>query len=221
MNRDEFCRYHWDYYLVLERDFLETERYVSFDLGDNYLYDGKRVTDFGNSKIYSNEYVKQYQAICSEIDVIMKTICFELGNINANNMVSGYTPTILNEWKQIRLQKVKMKNIELQPFVNWKADPYKAPDWWPAYNKVKHERVDNFKKANLKNVINALAGLYVLESYLARHIGEKNNDVDVPNDVSKVFELVDFITKNRVIAKNTYLVLVNGEEKISMKEWIE
>lgn len=39
MNREEFCRLHWNYYLMLETDFIDIERYISFDLGDNYLYD--------------------------------------------------------------------------------------------------------------------------------------------------------------------------------------
>ena len=66
VNRDEFCKYHWEYYLVLEKDFLETERYISFDLGDNYLYDEKmKTTNIGNSMTFSNEYIKQYQNIYS------------------------------------------------------------------------------------------------------------------------------------------------------------
>jgi len=60
VNRDEFCKYHWEYYLVLEKDFLETERYISFDLGDNYLYDDRETTNIGNSMTFSNEYIKQY-----------------------------------------------------------------------------------------------------------------------------------------------------------------
>ena len=41
MNREDFCRSHWSYYMVLERDFLDVERYVSFDLGENSTYDDK------------------------------------------------------------------------------------------------------------------------------------------------------------------------------------
>lgn len=28
MNRKEFCKHHWEYYLVLEKDFLQSERYA-------------------------------------------------------------------------------------------------------------------------------------------------------------------------------------------------
>lgn len=130
MNREDFCKIYWEYYLVLENDFLETERYVSFDLGENYLYDNNNHSNIGNSLTFSNEYVKQYQSICSEVDVILKSICKELGNENAEKMNTGYTPTVLNNWPEITLQKVLFKDQELQPFSNWCVNPYNPPDWW-------------------------------------------------------------------------------------------
>ena len=42
MTRDEFCKYHWNYYMALEKDFLGIERYLTFDLGDNNSYDEKK-----------------------------------------------------------------------------------------------------------------------------------------------------------------------------------
>lgn len=129
MNRKEFCKYHWEYHLVLEKDFLQSERYISFDLGDNYLYDNMEHSDNGNSLTFSNEYIKLYQAICSEVDVILKSICKELGNLNANRMDVGYTPTILVEWPNIPMQKVRFRDIELVPLSNWMNTPYQSPDW--------------------------------------------------------------------------------------------
>ena len=207
MNRDEFCRLHWSYYLLLEKDFRSIERYISFDLGDNYLYDSHTITDFGNSNTFSNEFVKQYQAICSEIDVILKSICRELGRTKATCM-PDYTDIILNQWKNLPNQKVKMNMIELQPFSNWKGSPqYTAPDWWGTYNHVKHERLTNFKDANLKNVVNSLAGLYILESYLAKYIGDRDKTKDVPNDISKLFGLVNFPTNDTVVGYESYLAI--------------
>lgn len=206
MTRDEFCRLHWSYYLVLEKDFLDTERYISFDFGDNYLYDSQHtVTDCANSTTFSNEFVKQYQAICSEVDVILKSICKELGNTSANSM-PDYTNLILNQWSNLPNPKVRMNVIELQPFKNWSPNPvYNSPDWWSPYNRVKHERLENFRDANLKNVANALAGLYILESYLVKFIGDRDNDLDIPNDISKLFELINFQTNNTVAGHGLYL----------------
>ena len=195
MNRDDFCRLHWSYYLVLEKDFLDTERYISFDLGDNYLYDSHTIHDYGNSGAFSNEFVKQYQAICSEVDVVLKTIC------------KDYTDLVLKKWETLSEQKVRMNTIELQPFKNWKPSPsYSAPDWWTPYNRVKHERLENFRKANLKNVMNALAGLYTLESYLVKYIGDRDKTKDVPNDISNLFELIDFHTNIEVRGRQLYSI---------------
>jgi len=38
----------------------------------------------------------------------------------------------------------------------------KAPNWWKAYNKVKHNWLKNLKKANVKNTLRALGGAFLL-----------------------------------------------------------
>lgn len=152
---------------------------------------------------YSNEYIKQYQAICSEVDVIMKSICKEFGNPSVEKMTQ-YTPIILQRWPNIKNQKVEMKDMELQPFLNWQETPYQSPDWWKPYNDVKHKRIDNYKNANLKNVLNALAGLYILCNYFVKEIGDRDNTYDVPNDISHLFEMVNYSTTHKVIGRNTY-----------------
>lgn len=200
--------------LTLLKDLLKTEPYVSFELGDNYLYNSNSVENPENSLTFSNEYIKQYQAICSEVDVILKSICKELGDASSRDM-PGYTNTILTNWNSIKTQKVKMKTIELQPFLNWEKEPsYKAPDWWQPYNRVKHERLLNYREANLKNVVNALAGLYVLENYFVKFIGDRDHEIDVPNDVSKLFEMIDYETKNTVIGKDSYLATTEDIDKM-------
>lgn len=98
-----------------------------------------------------------------------------------------------------------MNTIKLQPFKNWKPSQlYSAPDWWTPYNRVKHERLENFKEANLKNVMNALAGLYTLESYLVKYIGDRDKTKDVPNDISNLFELIGFHTDVKVTGREEY-----------------
>lgn len=217
MTRDEFCNVCWNYYLVLEADCMSTERYVSFDLGDNNLYSVNVPTVLGNSMAFSVEYIKQYQAICSEIDVILKTICGELGNVTADNMKTGYTPTLLGDafWGQVVNQKVLFKGTELQPFINWSSFPnYQAPAWWSPYNGVKHDRTNRYKEANLKNVLNALAGLYILENYLVKYIGDRDNERDVPNDVSHLFEMKNWQTRDTVAGKEFYAIRSDEMEDI-------
>ena len=210
MTREEFCKSHWEYYMVLEKDFLNVERFVSFDLGDNYLYNGGTPTHVENSQVYSVEFVKQYLAICSEVDVILKTICGELGDVTSETM-PAYTNTILGDafWQNIVNQKVKFCDMELNPFANWSSSPYKSPEWWTPYNGVKHQRLEKGKEANLKNVVNSLAGLYVLGNYLVKYIDDKIvpknlDNIDVPNDKSKAFQMMNWYTRWSVISKNIY-----------------
>lgn len=51
---------YWEYYRELEEEFLLTRRYVDFD--------GK------NKEAFSVEFLKLYQAVCSEIDVVGKAM---------------------------------------------------------------------------------------------------------------------------------------------------
>ena len=59
--------------------------------------------------------------------------------------------------------------------------------------------------ANLKNVLNSLAGLFILENYFIKYIGDRDNDMDVPNDISKMFKMINFDTREEVVGKNSYV----------------
>ena len=214
MTRDEFCKSHWEYFLTLEKDFLKIERFVAFDLGDNILYSDKLCADYGNSLCFSDEFVKQYQSVCSEIDVILKVICKEINSKSKADRMDDYTPEILNIWPNIIKQKVSVKDIELQPFINWSNTPYHSPEWWSSYNHVKHNRNSSYKEANLKNVLNSFAALYILEQYLVKYIGDRDNSYDVPNDISQIFEMVDYDTKEEVIQRNNYVMTKDDIDKI-------
>jgi hypothetical protein len=37
-----------------------------------------------------------------------------------------------------------------------------VPDWWRAYNEVKHHRHERYNSANLKNALNAVADLFLI-----------------------------------------------------------
>ena len=52
--------------------------------------------------------------------------------------------------------------LTFRPWANWAKRPLASPVWWTANNNVKHHRGQNFSEANLKNVLNAIAGLLLL-----------------------------------------------------------
>ena len=224
MTRDEFCNHYWEYYLLLENEFVNTNRYIAFDLGDNNLYvESGEIIDvnlYGNSLVFSDEYVKQYQSICAEIDTVSKAICCEFFESEARSMPK-YTKFILEQWPALPEQKVEFASTILQPFKDWKSIggdntklEFSGLEWWRDYTDVKHNRIENYRKANLKNVVNSLAGLYTLELYLVRYIGMRDDEEDVPNDISKIFHLIDFHTESNVVGRNTYTLSRRDLDKI-------
>lgn len=201
-NVREFVKNFWSYYLELERQFLETKRYIEFS--EN------------NSKAYSVEYLKLYQAICSEIDTVGKEI--------AADVVSGFvvdTNTNIKRWGY-NLQKV-FGNIKddtvifydtytIKPFENWVYEEYdkKLPNgkmgkdlrivgqkktiiWWRNYNDIKHQRIGlvsgkkNFQLANQKNVVLSLAALFLLEWRYLNYINTGGDSIEP----SQLFSVVN------------------------------
>lgn len=138
---------HWDYYLALESDIERVARYIEFD-----------ESNYGTHSI---ELAHLLLAASSEVDVVMKELCNLLSPQSKAETINGYRVVIKEHLPPIIEQKVVSDRygLNLSPWSNWKND--NNPDWWQSYNKVKHERSIHFSKANLKNVLNSVAGLLV------------------------------------------------------------
>ncbi len=198
---------YWKYYLSLEEQFLATGRYVEFD----YI---------NNGKTYSVEYLKLFQAVCSEIDVVGKVLAKEL---DASFSPTNYTG--INEWWYfisgadmgiIDRKCVLLGEHDLQPWKNYKVirnphegakkyilqDKAKTPSWWNDYNSVKHDRTGrfgrystNYAKANLRNLFYAFAALYSMEVKLLETINKSQNDTVPTGMESQLFtESLPFYT---------------------------
>lgn len=150
---------YFSYYLELERDFFSTEIYLTID-EDNY-------------GAFSIQYNRIYQSICSEIDCLLKELCKQLKPEAKARKLGAYCPIIQSHFKYFKDERVYLykSRIELQPWKEWGEN--KAPFWWTMYNNVKHHRMEidektekpYYKYANLENVLNALAALFIVEQY--------------------------------------------------------
>lgn len=113
-------------------------------------------------------------------DKLINRWWYEIQNklVNTTRSVKLANTFEVNPWENYRVFKAVSKrnsngkdtnvtNYNFQPKTN--GTTYTTPKWWNAYNKVKHKRVQpdsdglNYKKANLRNLFNALATLYLLE----------------------------------------------------------
>ena len=116
-NEDDFLKFvtnYWEYYLRLEEEFLTTRRYVEFSK-DNY-------------KSYSIEYLKLFQAACSEIDVVGKFLAHicnkKFKETDKSSNIQKWWFEIQNSFaddsKQLCDQTVDFLKIQsLQPWKNY------------------------------------------------------------------------------------------------------
>jgi len=139
---------YWNYFLALEADVVNLSRYIEFTK-DNF-------------DAYSMEMAKIILSAASEVDVIAKQLCKILDNNKKPRTIGGYKNILtenINDFSETKVV-INRYGLELTPWINWKGK--RNPNWWSDYNKIKHHRHDYFKRANLSNVLNAMAGLFVL-----------------------------------------------------------
>lgn len=138
---------------------------------------------------------------CSEVELLFRQALRDNGhqgdpkNWKMNEYVKLREPLGLDSWV------VKLVDYpdygDLQPFLGWKAsianqpkDPNSNPGptdslkWYAAYHGVKHERDNNFHEANLRNVVSAVAGVFVL---LASQFGLGTRTLDHMNENTRLF----------------------------------
>ena len=130
-----FIKNYWNYYRELEDEFIQTKRYVDF-CEDNFM-------------VYSVEFLKLYQAVCSEIDVIGKS----MANLtNSSFKAEDKKNNIYKWWYEIQATYTIAKDspyknppevpeigltdyictfldsFELQPWANFEVETYVAAD---------------------------------------------------------------------------------------------
>ena len=142
----------WSHYLSLENSLEEISEYISIHKE--------------NDESYSFKNMQLYFAVCTDIDSILKHIRanLDLQLIKQPNMghhkemLSKYFPIIISS--EVFLDISNEKRV-FQPFKSLSREG-KAFEWWSAYNDIKHQRPENFYRANIRNLLNALAALHIL-----------------------------------------------------------
>jgi len=176
---------HWKYFLTVDQDLSLMSRYIEFS-EDNF-------------DVYSIELVRLFLSVCSEIDIVMKTLCESYCEESYNREMKGRRNPNIDVYRSVINQRFDLfYSIDVEiPKCSISRTPWKKfseegnPSWWQAHNDVKHSRRTNYQKANLANVIDAGAGLLVAIVYLIA--GEQNINIDnvtMPNffELPSIFE---------------------------------
>lgn len=138
-------------YYLIEQDLKEILTFVE-PVNENYT-------------TYSHRLYALLVRACTEFEANCKSILIENGkklgdksNMNTYYDIHDYVRyRLVNEYPII-LQA--SKKIDLMPLKDWQKN--KSPSWYQEYNDVKHSRILNFDKANLENVLNAVAAIFIL-----------------------------------------------------------
>lgn len=144
---------HWRYLQALDDDLHQLSRFVE--------------PSQANFATYSIELARMLMIATQECDVLLKAICRNLGHDKANKEphYRKIIPELLPSFSTTRIY-IQPFNYTLVPFVSWQTDD--TPRWWTANNKVKHHRQDHFERANVENVLHAIAGLLTVNLYFHR-----------------------------------------------------
>jgi hypothetical protein len=121
-----------------------------------------------NFNTFSIKFIRLLLSIGSEVDVALKLLCETLNKRPAKSKIDDYRNIILSKERGFPTIEIEVRNFQkIKPWESWSNN--QNPDWWHAYNDVKHERDKNFEKGNLKNVIYSLGGLYAVLLYLSKY----------------------------------------------------
>ena len=144
--------HYWQYFVALEADLAATSRFVE--------------PTAANMACFSVEFARLLLAAGSEVDVLCKVLCQEHQLTIDRANIDGYRAAITERFPGFTELEVLVPRYGLArlPWQQWEQGV--NPDWWRSHNKVKHERHGQFASANLENALEAVAGLFVLVSYL-------------------------------------------------------
>ena len=104
---------------------------------------------------------------CTEIEsgwraVLEQNSAVKKRQYSTADYVKVLEPLRLTDWTVYLTDYPNMEAFA--PFKNWsQSRPTQSLEWYAAYNLVKHHREAEFARANLSNVLNAMAALYVMQ----------------------------------------------------------
>ena len=170
MERSTFEMY-WRYYLSIEKMMKNTSQYVC--------------PSKQNKNTYSDEFMKIILLSCSEIDSILKVICKENNVILKDKDYNMYeyakvleTQDDIKGWafSPVCDTSSRDKSFVCFPFKNLDSQkPYAGLSWWEAYQKLKHNRVENAIIGNLENAVYAITAHFVLLRLLTDLLTERSS----------------------------------------------
>ena len=172
----QYPRYqHWEKFKILEADLTTVSRYITI-CEDNL-------------KTHSFELSALILRACTDVEIIRKRMTEKNDN--------GKAATRLFEiYPDIRDAEVFLPLWSLT-FAPWQSLPDSKPDWWKAYEEIKHDNRSSIQAGNLEYFLKSLSGLYILLLYYDRLLySRKYNNEDRIDFEYNAIEIIYFKAKS-------------------------
>lgn len=183
----------WPIYMRLEQEFKELSYYITID--KNQL------------KTYSIKIADLILRASAECENIACELCKKEGIkfvdskghirkvVNFNEYIEALNKIYNLQWKNVNPIYENISNnafdMKLTPFVKHKikvnGKEKEVIPWYNAYNKIKHDRIKNYRKANMENLILTLGALFLLNIYYK----DKTFYVNGSYDINKVIQQIE------------------------------
>ncbi|MDF5730643.1 MAG: hypothetical protein PUP92_22125, partial [Rhizonema sp. PD38] len=139
-----------------------------------------------NEETYSHRIFELLLRASTEFETNCKAILRANGYSKSTNLnITDYCK--IEQATKLSNYKVHLKNWEpspkvIEPFKDWQNN--QPLNWYQEYNAAKHDRNKAFKKANMKNMLEAIAGLLcILYAQFTSHIGNLSLYSDEENQI--------------------------------------
>ncbi|MGB2841414.1 MAG: hypothetical protein WBC40_02870 [Halobacteriota archaeon] len=148
----------WTSYTTVEDDFINYLDYVPWTHDHRKVWSPKLANLLLNTGSLIDSIFRSYLNrptvdLGEDIDKIRGK-----RNPNINDFQKVYENVYSFSNREVYLLSTEEK---LTPWSNWQKQN-SPPDWWTAYNHVKHNRFENKTEANLENTLYALSGLFLV-----------------------------------------------------------
>ncbi|MCG6157080.1 hypothetical protein [Rubinisphaera margarita] len=118
--------------------------------------------------VWSPQFAQIILECASQVDSLWKAV-----EKTENPSSSTDKLTIKNHWDRYRDSVSPQKVIffggpnpaVISPFDVWSDTTFQSPDWWQAYNKLKHDRFTYQAEATMSNALRSIAGLFLAIVY--------------------------------------------------------
>ena len=143
-----------------------------------------------NMNVYGNAFRNIIIFACTEVDALMKTVSLSNGikskykKFNTKHYVRFKEPMQIDRYT-LCFQNIKELG-EISPFKDWdQLNSTKSLSWYDAYNYIKHDRINNKEKANMRNAIDSVMAFAVV---LMAQFGYRNATWN--NNINKFIKVI-------------------------------